>query len=166
MGFSRGYTLDVLQPEFQAIWPQLVEDARQITRAVSARRIRLRGGHGSGEPVLTSERIELEWPWEGRRVFERGLIYLNGDREREEDGETFMLVPVGEMADVLSSGWWCKTGRCPYDLAVSAILLRAAALAPEHVSVATGDADDWRSGRTLLGELGLAAGEADVPGGS
>ena len=163
MGFTRGYRLDVTEPEFQAIWPQLVEDGRRIVEAVAARGVSLRGGHGSGEPVLTSQRTELDWPWEGVRVYERGVIYLNGDQELDEDAETFILVPLGEMAEVLSSGWYCKTEGAPYDVAVSAILLRAAALAPEHVVIGTGDADDWESGRVLLSELGLEAGDADVP---
>jgi hypothetical protein len=113
--------------------------------------------------VVTGQRLELETPWFGTRVFERGVIWLNGDRERDEECETFMLVPVGETAERLSDGFWCKTGRCPYDLAVSAILLRAAALAPDHVTVGTGDSDDWDAGRALLSELGLEAGEADAP---
>jgi hypothetical protein len=70
MGFSRAYRLDVHQPEFQAIWPQLVDDGREVVQAVSARGIRLRDGHGSGDPVLTSERIDVDWPWSGRRVFD------------------------------------------------------------------------------------------------
>ena len=85
-----------------------------------------------------------------------GAIWLNGDENAGEDGETFGIAP----GDAVVEGF-TKTYGLPYDLAVSAVLLRAKALAPEAVELSsdTSDVSDtWAEGASLLMRLGLHSG--------
>jgi hypothetical protein len=56
---KRCHTIDFSGGHFEAISPVLVGDARRIVDAVMARGVSLRGGFGSGEPVVTTERVEV-----------------------------------------------------------------------------------------------------------
>jgi len=91
--------------------------------------IAIRGGLGSGEPEVTSERVRF-----------------NGDASTDDDYETFS---VGD-----SSAWtFCKTARRPYDAVVGSVLLLLASLNPEFVVTSDGDATDpgdWGDATTLF----------------
>ena len=83
----------------------LAEDTRTIIEAAERLGIAVRGGDGTGEPIVTPQ-----------------LIALNGDAEEGLDHETFYLSdrprPFGCMN-------FCKTVRKPYDAVVVAILIDA-----------------------------------------
>lgn len=86
------------------------QDARKIVEAAKAKGIQLRGGNGTGEPVIEE------------------CIYLNGAEELGEDCETFYFPVTGEdLKYSMANGgfpWaFCKTQRQPYDIVVCAILL-------------------------------------------
>jgi hypothetical protein len=158
MGFTRSYRVDTTHPEFEAIWPQLVADARRIVEELSARGIAVRGGLGTGDPIVTTERAEDSMDGLSY-VFERGAIWINGDADAEEDCETFVIAPgVHEPAE----WFFTKTGRLPYDVAVAAILIRAKLLAPSAVEVPSADTSEpddpsLNEGRALLASLELAS---------
>lgn len=170
MGFTRYHDFDVKSEAFQSMWPTLVVDARAIMRAVEARGVRLRGAYGTGVPIVSSTAQIIDTSKFGDVfgvvTFSRGVIWLNGDAERDEDLEGFVLAPEADRE--YGSTWFTKTGCQPYDLAVSAILPRAAALAPDTVDlgadVHSDDPEDpWSFGRALLRDLGIAAGPAGRP---
>ena len=130
-------------PQFTAIFPRLVADSRDILGLVSYRGVQLAGPIGIGQPLLNGS-----------------IIAVNG--MRPESGENFVLAP-GSGSGVTAHTEdgtafrmdWCQTRRQPYDLAVTAILLRAAHLAPRHVSLSSDDSwpCDWDAANRLLTEL-------------
>jgi len=128
---------------FTEIFPRLVADSRAIVARLAERGVPLGGPTGIGEPLLNDS-----------------IIAVNGTRP--ETGENFVLAPdSGSGLTAHNSAGerfrmdWCLTRRQPYDLAVTAILLRAAQVAPLHVSVASDGnwLHDWQDARLLLMEL-------------
>jgi hypothetical protein len=160
MGFTRYHRIDTEHPDFVAAWPQLVRDARAIVKAVRRQGIRVRGGDGEGAPLITSERTASSDEGCTDVVFASGVIWFNGDRASDEDCETFGLWPGMNQP---RENWFTKTEACPYDVAVSAVLLRAKALAPTAVAIGADvwdepGVDAWARGVELLQRLGLDAG--------
>ncbi|HTJ71341.1 MAG TPA: hypothetical protein VL551_27620 [Actinospica sp.] len=130
-------------PQFTAIFPRLVADSRDILAHLADRGVPLAGPTGIGEPLLNE-----------------AIIAVNGTRP--ETGENFVLAPgsgSGIAAHTEDGAAfrmdWCQTRHLPYDLAVTAILLRAAHLAPRHVSLASDGSWplDWDHARQLLTAL-------------
>src|SRR4051794_10287574 len=111
MGFARWHVIDPEDPEFRAIFPQLVADARLIIDEVSARGVTIRGGFGVGEPIATTERVDASADDGHTAVYEGGAIFINGDEEAEEECESFLVTldPVGVHAT------FTKTQHMPYD---------------------------------------------------
>jgi hypothetical protein len=167
VGFTRYHHIDTEHPQFRAVWPDLVHDTSRIVEAAEARSVSVRGGRGSGPPTMTTEPAIVLGDTligVGDMEFPSGVIWLNGDQALEEDCETFGIWP--QMNDPREN-WFTKTEHCPYDVVVSAVLLRLKALAPEAARIGcdfwddTGDA--WTDGTALLADLGLAAGRPDEP---
>lgn len=136
-------------PQFTAIFPRLVADSRDILGHLSDLGVSLAGPTGIGEPLLNE-----------------AIITVNGTRP--DTGENFVLAPGSGsgIAAHTTDGTafrmdWCQTRRQPYDLAVTAILLRAAQLAPQHVALASDGSwqHDWDAAHQLLIELFDAYGE-------
>lgn len=136
--------------QFIRIFPLLVADSRDILAHLSDRGMSLAGPTGIGRPLLNE-----------------AIIAVNGTRP--QSGENFVLAP-GSGSGITAhtpdgSAFrmdWCQTRRQPYDLAVTAILLRAAQLAPGTFSLASdgGWLHDWQDARRLLMELFDAHGKA------
>ncbi len=135
--------------QFTAIFPRLVADSRDILAHLSDKGVSLAGPTGIGEPLLNE-----------------AIIAVNGTRP--ESGENFVLAPgsgsgiTAHTPDGTAFRMdWCQTRRQPYDLAVTAILLRAAQLAPRHVALASAGSwqHDWDAAQLLLIELFDAYGE-------
>jgi hypothetical protein len=130
-------------PQFTAIFPRLVADSRDILAHLADRGVQLAGPTGIGEPLLNES-----------------IIAVNGTRP--ETGENFVLAP-GSGSGITAhtpDGTafrtdWCQTRRQPYDLAVTAILLRASQLAPRHVVLASDGfwQNEWDGANRLLFEL-------------
>lgn len=137
--------------QFTAIFPRLVADSRDILAHLSGQGVSLAGPTGVGEPLLNE-----------------AIIAVNGTRP--ESGENFVLAPgsgSGIAAHTLDGTPfrmdWCQTRRAPYDLAVTAILLRAAQLAPRHVALSSDGSwqHEWDTAHRLLIGLFDAYSEAN-----
>ncbi|KAJ5980645.1 hypothetical protein N7481_007943 [Penicillium waksmanii] len=117
--------LDPIAPEWHTSWPQLIRDVPRIVEAV---RVEITGPSHDDEiitPILADT--------------EHG-IYLNGVRgnsgESLEKKGTFNII---------------KTGRKPYDVVVTCILLRAYNLAPNVFNLRLWD--EWIKGREIYERL-------------
>ena len=93
----------------------------------------IKGCDGKSEPILTNCAIEI-----------------NGDDDKDEALEEFVL---RNHAD----GSWCKTKQRPYDVVVTAILIRAIQLLGRNYMDNCGEEigsdgswEDWHDGRELV----------------
>lgn len=145
MGYTHYFRYDPQAESYVAAWPTMLDDARKI---VAAANVPLTGGVGRGEPEFNER-----WIW------------LNG--VGNDGHETFLIHGPGEEAGkaIQDQRRWlgnidfvwqfCKTAQKPYDLVVTAILLRCAQLAPDAFTFSSdGNWDeDWLPGRALVREL-------------
>lgn len=112
---------------FAAAMPQIAADARKIIGAVE---VPVAGWDGTGAAEITDTEIRLN-----------GLA--------PEDYETFALTTE-------SGSSFCKTGRRPYDVIVTAILLRAFVHAPSAIEVESDgdmDGEDWTPAHRVVEAL-------------
>jgi hypothetical protein len=151
MRYIHRYAYLPADPAWVRAWPQILTDTRGIIEAVRRAGIVIAGPDGYRRPVLDLN--------EG--------IGCNGDATSDLDADPFtLLAPLPtSRAPVASAA--CRTGRKPYDLAVTTILLRCVQLLPEvFVLDSDGGWDtDWLLGprptsghailsaRDLLGQL-------------
>lgn len=142
MGFTHYFSYARGHAEFRDLWPQLVADTRTVIDAVEGLGIRIAGPFGDGYPILTAD-----------------MISFNGLAPEDYEELTLSLSEAtGYQPPKLPPGvtWaFCKTEHRRYDLAVTAVLLRAYTLAPRHVAISSdGNWErDWQHARDLLGEL-------------
>ncbi|MEJ3741790.1 hypothetical protein WEI85_00610 [Actinomycetes bacterium KLBMP 9797] len=123
-------------PDYVAAWPTILDDTRRIIGRVRQVGIVIAGPDGYGRPTLDNA--------DG--------IELNGDATTDLDGEAFRLLaplpahPRGTPTATAA----CSTGRKPYDLAVTAVLLRCTLLLPHAFAIASDGAWDreWVHGAT------------------
>jgi len=151
MRYAHRYAYLPADPAWAQAWPQILADARTVIDAVRRAGIVIAGPDGYRRPVLD--------------VLDG--VGCNGDATTDLDADPFtLLAPLPtSRAPVASAA--CRTGRKPYDLAVTAILLRCVQLVPEVFLI---DSDggwdtDWLIGprgtsgravpsaRELLGQL-------------
>jgi hypothetical protein len=128
--------------QVREVWPQMLADAAAILGAVRRHGIRLAGPLGFGGPVTEGEVIAFNGL--GCGGGEALLLSL--------DPSLQTLSP--ETSAPFTRGF-CKTRGRPYDLAVTAVLLRAWALAPEHVAIGSDGTwhEGWLPARRLVAEL-------------
>lgn len=101
--------------------------AHDIRLIIKAKRTTIRGPLGAGLPEISALQV-----------------LLNGDEGTADDYETFELRFDRGVDD------FCKTGRRPYDIVVTACLAYLAAEHGYEVS-SDGDAKDWEAGVALAG---------------
>lgn len=133
MGYTHYWEAGTKPDTFVAAYPDIQLDAVRICKhAQTVLGVNLADGLGAGDrPIITE-----------------GVLALNGSEAFGEDYETFALRPQ------LGAFDFCKTAHRPYDVVVTAILLRAAHHAPEGIKVSSdGDWDEWKPARTLVEEL-------------
>ena len=133
MGYTHYWRADKTT-DWAAAYPEIQLDATKIVKAAKARGIKLGDAWGEGKPLITE-----------------GMLSLNG--VGDEGHESFVLPTSLRDFD------FCKTARKPYDLVVTAILLRAAHHAPQGIEInSDGTWDEWKPARVLVEELfgGLA----------
>jgi len=97
-------------------WQQITD----ATRSMFNRLKQVKGGSGSGRPII-----------------DNSDIIFNGDAAKDEDHETFQLMKAG------NGFQFCKTARKPYDRYVKAVLIVANYYAPGALEV-TCDGDTRR----------------------
>lgn len=115
--------------DWAAAYPEIQLDATKIVKAAQKRGIALGNGWGDDKPVITE-----------------GALELNG--VGDEGHETFSL------STTLRDFDFCKTARKPYDVVVTAILLRAHHHAPDGIKISSdGYWEEWDQGRALVKEL-------------
>ncbi|GAA4609566.1 hypothetical protein BJY16_007388 [Actinoplanes octamycinicus] len=138
MGYTHYWSLLVNDPGYRTCWPQLIGDTVRIIDAVRRAGITITGPYGYGRPSLHPD----------------SEISFNGDAEPGRSADTFVL-PLPEPDD--DRPMWvanfCKTNRQPYDLAVTATLLRCHLLAPYALLLSSDGSwnRQWRYGRKLPG---------------
>ena len=109
-------------------WADLTRDARSIVGVASS--VKIAGGMGFSKPK-----------------FDADGIWLNGTNVNDESYETFLLTHNASEFE------FCKTGQRPYDVVVTAILLRAALTIPDFNVSSDGDWSDWQPARDLYVRL-------------
>jgi hypothetical protein len=135
MGYTTYFQFDLETDEgvWEETFPKIAEDARRIISAAKKQGIKIAGSDGKGKPEIT-----------------KSVIALNG--KGEEAYESFILTPYeGE-------GWdhFCKTARMPYDLVVSAILIRAKERSGRSITIQSDghfDEDQWQAAARLIEEV-------------
>ncbi|KUL25832.1 hypothetical protein [Actinoplanes awajinensis] len=138
MGYTHYWSLLLNDPAYQTCWPQLVSDTARIVDAARRAGIVITGPYGWGRPT-----------------FDPGCdISFNGDGADDLSADTFVLpVPERDEHRPLWIANFCKTHRRPYDLAVTATLLRCRLLAPHALTLSSDGAwnRQWKYGRKLPG---------------
>jgi hypothetical protein len=137
MGYTHYWSVRRADPAFAAAWPTILDDTRRIIAAVRRHGIVVAGPDGLGRPTID----------------QHAGIALNGDATTDLDAEPFQLDPPLPAAPAGARLRFCKTNAKPYDLAVTAILLRCRLLLPDTVALRSdGDWDThWRDGRAVYG---------------
>lgn len=132
MGYTHYYRYASRHPSFQAAWPLMVADARRVIERVRSTGVFISGF--DGRPAASIDRIAFA-----------------GDDDNELSGESFVITT--KLDDLYD--WehdeqgvvtvFCKTERLPYDVAVTAILLRCHLIAPDAFAFDSdgGWTDDW-----------------------
>ncbi len=138
MGYTHYWGLLANDPGYHALWPQIVTDTARILDAVRRVGIGITGPHGWGLPVL-----------------DPGCdISFNGNAEPGLAADTFALpVPVRDDERPVWTANFCKTNRLPYDLAVTAVLLRCHLLVPHALTISSDGSwnSQWKASRKLPG---------------
>ncbi|GIF01087.1 hypothetical protein [Paractinoplanes rishiriensis] len=137
MGYTHCWRYQPHSGAYAAAWPAIVQDTTAIIAAVTTH-VAIAGPDAAGVPRLS--------PADG--------ISFNGGPGR--NGEAFTLAAPGPTG----RQWcFCKTLALPYDLAVTATLLRCQLLLPNTFWIASdGDWDQqWRPARQLIRGLFGAA---------
>ena len=132
MGYTHYFSCDYDSAAYYAGWPHLVDHT---------------------EAIIANCGVALTGPTEdvSPLVDPVDAIVFNG--AADEGYETFRIPAPG----LARSEWsFCKTGRRPYDLAVTAVLLTAHILMPDTFRIwSEGDWDrDWQPARDLVQSLG------------
>ena len=110
----------------------LKADVRRIFKYSAGQGIIIRGGDGTGEPVITND-----------------VISFNGDALENNDYETALFTNDGKWG-------FCKTAERPYDLTVSLVLLRIYSLNKDKGFTFDSDGEwdkEWIPARNAYKEL-------------
>jgi len=123
MGYTHYWAYQPSHPAYATAWPTIIADSRAIIDRVRQAGIVIAGPDGHRRPILD--------PTDG--------IGFNGDATSDLDGDPFqLLAPLPAIrSGTPTATAFCKTGRKPYDLAVTSVLLRVALLLPDAFAVAS-----------------------------
>ncbi|WP_031510879.1 hypothetical protein [Streptomyces megasporus] len=147
MGYTHYYAYAPRTAVFRTAWPQMVVDTRRILDTVRSGAVSLAGPFGSEEPEVTERIIHFN----GRRPYHYESFVL--DPEPPDPA----VDPYGAQRYAEQGFAWsfCKTARQPYDIAVSAVLLRCHMLAPAAFVIGSDGYwnDEWRTARQVVEAL-------------
>ncbi|MEU3904201.1 hypothetical protein AB0F20_10315 [Streptomyces goshikiensis] len=133
MGYTHSFAYAPQSETFRATWLRLRLDAAAVIDFAKAAGIQLAGPDGRGLPVVSE-----------------GMIAFNGQGEGACEFFRIELTP----SRLSKSGpfvWnFTKTAAKPYDMAVTAVLLRAHTLMPDHFAInSNGEWSDWMEARAI-----------------
>lgn len=133
MDYTHSWRLPPDSPAYTAAWPSVVRDTTIIVKQVT-QTIPLAGPGGSGPPVVDAI----------------SGIQFNGAGKSGCD--SFLLPPPGSRG---RHWFYCATRRLPYDLAVTATLLRCHQLTPSIFAIGSSGSwhRDWGPARDLVRHL-------------
>jgi hypothetical protein len=149
VGYTHYWGIAVESQAWQSAWLSLQLDASAIVARVNRDGTVVVGPDRSGTPVFEDTQIAFNG------VGEDGHEPLYLLREPPSVAAGWSLSAVTEYRE---RGYWfsfCKTNWKPYDLAVTATLIRALQLAPTAVVVESDGSwdDDWMDARQLIHDL-------------
>ncbi|MER6913945.1 hypothetical protein ABT354_19920 [Streptomyces sp. NPDC000594] len=145
MGYTHYFSYTPEAPALRSAWLQLRLDTAAILDFVKKTGVQLAGSNGHGAPLIDERRISF-----------------NGRATEECEDFTFTLDPHERTRRDPFVWDFTKTNGRPYDMAVTAVLLRAHTLIPDHVAIQSdGSWDaDWLEARAihnmLFGDPGMA----------
>ena len=130
--YAHRYAYLPADPRWIQAWPRILDDARTIVEQVRRLGVVIAGPDGLRRPI-----------------FDPGMgVQFNGDASTDLAGDTFTVLAPLFTDPSVSAQAICRTGAKPYDLAVSALLLRCVQLVPD-VFVLDSDGgwdSDWAIG--------------------
>lgn len=137
MAYMHSWSARRAHPDYATAWPVLLDEARYIIDILGRIGVVIAGPDGHAPRILDDT---------------RGIL-LNGDARTHLAHEGFHLEPPAPGPGFTWAA--CKTARHPYDLAVTALLLRGMLLMPDAFLVhSDGDWEmEWAPARHLVGEL-------------
>jgi hypothetical protein len=131
--YAHRYAYLPADPRWVQAWPQILANTRTIVEHVRRTGVVIAGPDGLRRPV-----------------FDPALgVEFNGDATTDLAGDTFTVMAPLVTRPTVSAQAACATGGKPYDLAVTAVLLRCHQLVPDvFVLDSDGGWDtDWLTGR-------------------
>lgn len=134
MGYTHSFSYAPQSEAFRASWLQLRLDAAAIIDYVKKTGVALAGPHGTGVPVIDEH-----------------LIAFNGSGDEGHEGFRLELSPR-RLSPSGPFAWnFTKTAAKPYDMAVTAVLLRAHTLTPEGFAIDSNGEwnEDWSEARAI-----------------
>lgn len=149
MGYAHAFRYAPQCSAFGRVWPRMVADAARILGYLATTGLALRSRTGYRFPEFDRDPVS-------------GVIAFNGSARHREHGQPFVIRPTApdRRRDPLTASryvrdgyvtGYCDTGRAPYDVAVTAVLLRCHQLAPTAFTIdGAGDWDrEWLHGATV-----------------
>lgn len=135
---------------FQTAFEQLARDTSAILSALADQQVPIASWAGYGDPEINN--VAISFNGTTPNAADTFLLEATGNG-------TIRHTPTGQSFHLDQ----CTTSREPYDLAVTAVLLRAHQLTPRHIALASDGLWDkhWRPARALLASLFDARTDAD-----
>jgi hypothetical protein len=151
MSYAHAFRYAPTSATFRKAWPRMVADAARIVGYVHSTGVALRSRTGWAAPEFDQG--------------SEGVIAFNGSARTRQDRDRFVIrptIPDRRSDQMIASRYdtdgyvtrFCDTRRAPYDVAVTAVLLRCHLLAPTAFTISSeGDWDrEWRHGAAVWSE--------------
>lgn len=140
MGYTHYFAYDPYHEAFIAGYPQMVDDARRIVSHIDRPGVRIRSWSGKGAPEFDASNIAFNGTAAGDMGHESFVIDTDPRKswEHPENAGTMWARHERAQYERIGAMWcFCKTARKPYDVAVGAVLLRCAQIAPTAFVIAS-----------------------------
>jgi len=137
MSYLHHWEFTPADPAYATAWPAILDSTRAVIAHVRGAGVVIAGPDGLHRPLI--DRVDG--------------VSFNGDATTDLDYEELYLPAPGGQATPMFA--FCKTNAKPYDLAVTALLLRVYLLIPKTFAIdSDGSWDrDWAPARKVLADL-------------